>query len=506
MPKMTDQEFDSLFREAANRISPQPPAEDWGDMQKRLEKAERDARARNISLYSMVILLLLYSLLVPDNLKLSNSLASMIPGFGLSATRGQQPMVEQSPRSEATISATPSSGLLEGDAGPVRGVDASPLKKEAIASSSVVALGNTAALQAASGSNQRKDFSPSAKQAKSGMSEGDERASSVLKPSQVSAAADSHTVEASIGGGTDAASGAVLPLNQASADEFNASREVSVGKAGVVPSTQRRTMTSPVLLGTEESISIANTPTNHIGRGTEEAAMRGDIVAPSTEPLLGQVSSKPGPTEVLMPGIVRNVSQERRHPWFVKLVVSPDFSTIDYGEADKPGINLGLIGEYSLSPRFTVSTGAIWSKKIYSQANPEKSYGQGPNYVQADMLDADCRILDVPLNVTYYMLPGKKTNLFVSLGGSSYVMLDEKYCYTIYGNYRDYEYTEDYSNKNVEWFSMLNLSFGVQHQIGRRWFVQGEPFLKAPVKGVGEGKVNLASAGVFISLKCLINP
>jgi hypothetical protein len=47
---------------------------------------------------------------------------------------------------------------------------------------------------------------------------------------------------------------------------------------------------------------------------------------------------------------------------------------------------------------------------------------------------------------------------------------------------------------------------GIQHQVARRWFVQGEPFLKAPMKGVGAGKVNLVSAGVFVSVKYWINP
>src|SRR6476469_5547086 len=81
MPKMTDQEFDDLFRQAANRISPEEHMPgDWDNMQHRLEVAERDARARNISLYSIVALLLLYSFLMPENLKFGRySQASMVP-------------------------------------------------------------------------------------------------------------------------------------------------------------------------------------------------------------------------------------------------------------------------------------------------------------------------------------------------------------------------------------------------------------------------------------------
>jgi hypothetical protein len=84
-------------------------------------------------------------------------------------------------------------------------------------------------------------------------------------------------------------------------------------------------------------------------------------------------------------------------------------------------------------------------------------------------------------------------------------MLNEEYIYTVWRNNRDYEYVENYSRENNDWFSMMNISVGIQHQVGKRWFVQGEPFLKAPVKGIGEGKVNLVSSGVFFSLKYLIS-
>ena len=88
MPKMTDQEFDNLFRHAANRISPEHMPGDWDDMQRRLVAAERDARARNISLYSIVALLLLYSFLMPDNLKFGRySHASLVPALEQSASQ-----------------------------------------------------------------------------------------------------------------------------------------------------------------------------------------------------------------------------------------------------------------------------------------------------------------------------------------------------------------------------------------------------------------------------------
>jgi hypothetical protein len=197
----------------------------------------------------------------------------------------------------------------------------------------------------------------------------------------------------------------------------------------------------------------------------------------------------------------KNEKQALSHSWFVKLLVSPDFSSINYTTPGKPGINIGLLGEYSLSRHFSVSTGAIYSKKLYGTKDPDKSYSSGGYTANASSLDGDCRVLDIPINVTYYIFTESKTNLFVTVGSSSYLMLKEKYVYTVWANHQDYQYEENFSHKNNEWFSMLNISIGVQRRIGEHFFVQAEPFLKAPMSGVGEGKVNLMSTGVFFSLK-----
>ena len=187
--------------------------------------------------------------------------------------------------------------------------------------------------------------------------------------------------------------------------------------------------------------------------------------------------------------------------WYVKLPVSPDFSTIGYKRPGKSGINIGLLVEFMPTKRIGITTGAIWSRKIYTSKNPEKTYGSGSYMVKADWLDGECRVLDLPLNVTYYIRPEARTNFSITTGISSYIMLNEDYTYGVKGPTKDYIYNETFTRKNNDWASMLNLSIGIQHRLSRRFQVQAEPFLKAPLSGVGEGKVDLVSSGVFFSLK-----
>ena len=50
-------------------------------------------------------------------------------------------------------------------------------------------------------------------------------------------------------------------------------------------------------------------------------------------------------------------------------------------------------------------------------------------------------------------------------------------------------------------FSQLNLSAGYERALSRRLSWQVEPFVKAPLKGVGFYKINLLSTGAFFSLR-----
>jgi hypothetical protein len=187
--------------------------------------------------------------------------------------------------------------------------------------------------------------------------------------------------------------------------------------------------------------------------------------------------------------------------WFLKLPVSPDFTSINYYKPGKTGLNIGLLVEYIPGKHLAFSTGAIWSRKLYSTDDPGTSYSSGPYTSKVSFLDGDCRVLDIPVNVTYYLPLRTRMTFFATAGLSSYIMLKEKYTYTVTANNRDYYYSEDFTRKNNEWFSMLNLSIGIQRQIGQRFWLQAEPFLKAPLSGIGEGKVDLVSMGAFFTLK-----
>ncbi len=188
------------------------------------------------------------------------------------------------------------------------------------------------------------------------------------------------------------------------------------------------------------------------------------------------------------------------HPIFLRALVSPDFSSISYSSATSKGSNYALLVEYQLTDRWSVSSGGIWSMKRY--ATDEKfTYGK----YTADRMTGECRILDIPLNIYYRFLPDAKFSFSAGAGFSSYIMQEEEYTYTFDLPSGSRDFSDYIEGKNNEWFKVLNLSLVMQYQIAPRIQFQAEPFLKAPLSGVGEWDVLLSSMGIFMGLKYKIN-
>ncbi|QMW01801.1 hypothetical protein [Spirosoma foliorum] len=194
----------------------------------------------------------------------------------------------------------------------------------------------------------------------------------------------------------------------------------------------------------------------------------------------------------------------------VRFVVAPDLSTVGLKNFDRPGTNIGLLLEYRIASRWSIQAGVIKSTKVYktlpSEYTAPSAWWQPP-MKSPDMVDGRCNMFDIPINIRYDVaviprlderrLP---TRWFVSAGVTSYIMKQEDYTYT----YPPHTY-----NQPTQWststggygFSNLNLSVGYERSISRRLSWQVEPFMKAPLRGVGFFKVNLLSTGAFFSLR-----
>ena len=186
--------------------------------------------------------------------------------------------------------------------------------------------------------------------------------------------------------------------------------------------------------------------------------------------------------------------------------VSPDLNSAGNFNNSKLGSSFGIGVGYRLNNFLSINTGAYYSKKTYS-ANPDqyKTTVAPFNYANyASSIDADCRVMDVPVNLNFNILSKPKGSLFAGIGISSYFMLKEKYTfirkktsgYPLTGP--EPSYTIENNNKYI--LSVLNVAAGLSKPISNNLDMVIQPYAKLPLTGIGQGKINLQSAGVSFQL------
>lgn len=193
--------------------------------------------------------------------------------------------------------------------------------------------------------------------------------------------------------------------------------------------------------------------------------------------------------------------------WGVGVTVAPDFSTVrQLQEFTNPGLDGGITIEYFVSDRVSITSGAILTRKIYNTSDlsaytiPDGFWSGGET---PEEILADCRVIDIPINIRYRLIEGRKTSLYASAGISSYLMLNERYDYNydndVYaGNQVD---ALELSNENNHFFGVYNISLGISRRLSRNFSFEAEPFIKNSLGGVGWGQVRLKSTGALFSLK-----
>ena len=206
-------------------------------------------------------------------------------------------------------------------------------------------------------------------------------------------------------------------------------------------------------------------------------------------------------TETIEPP--KQVKQNEPSPKLaIRFGYSPDMSSVGLKNFSKPGSAFSLMVEYGLSRRLYLQTGVVRSEKVYFADSSEyewpADWKTGPRAISTD---ATCKIIEIPLNLRYDLIQNNRFRVFAGAGMSSYHMQNEKYVY----NYAPHTYNikwKDYETK-TGWYllSHVNLSAGYEHRISNKLSLLAEPYVKIPIKKVGYGKVDLFTAGVWLSIR-----
>jgi hypothetical protein len=196
-----------------------------------------------------------------------------------------------------------------------------------------------------------------------------------------------------------------------------------------------------------------------------------------------------------------NISAGRINHWYLGLTIGPDWNSAA-GKGWGTGIGGGLKLSYRLNQKWAISTGVLLDKKIYD-AKPSNYNPVNDSWRNYDVksIDANCAVIDVPLNIEYTLWNRAKHRIFLSSGLSSFWMHEEKYTYyykTTSGNWD--QWSKELYNKNRHLFSIINFSAGYE-RTWQHFSLEAAPYLKVPMTGIGYGRVKLYGAGIHFTFK-----
>ena len=168
----------------------------------------------------------------------------------------------------------------------------------------------------------------------------------------------------------------------------------------------------------------------------------------------------------------------------------------------------GVGAGFTIRDRITIRSGLFSGRKVYS-AGPDEYDPPAifwNYYPNLEKVDADCKIYELPLLVSFQFGRSPKQSWMATAGISTLFMKEEKYKFYYKPTPTSPTAMRQYTWKNeaTHPFSVITISGGYKRNLGKRITVMAEPYLKVPLNGIGYGKVKLNSGGVMVSVG--INP
>jgi hypothetical protein len=202
--------------------------------------------------------------------------------------------------------------------------------------------------------------------------------------------------------------------------------------------------------------------------------------------------------------VLANNSGPFRPQFALTIIAAPELNGMNAVKQSNTGGNFGLLFSAGIFKKLTVTTGASYSIKPYAVGF--SSYHTAYKFKTApETITADCRLLDIPLNVDYQVYSRGQNKISLGTGVSSYIMLHESYNYS----YADPATTGPtyYAVKKPGkyMFSIMNLQATYQRQINSKFGLSVQPYLKLPLSDIGYSEVKLQTVGVAVGLSWNIN-
>jgi hypothetical protein len=187
----------------------------------------------------------------------------------------------------------------------------------------------------------------------------------------------------------------------------------------------------------------------------------------------------------------------------------PDYTNAGGISNNQFSNNIGITLGYYLTDKISVNTGIFYANKFfwspgYGPGRPQQSITY-PNVTAAaptiEYVNGSWNMYELPLTFRYDFAHSEKTKFFVNAGLSSYFIINQTYIYFFHSGFRPSAWKRTDNSQENNWFSVGNLSLGMETDIGKGFSFQAEPFLKIPLKQMGLENVKVNTFGFLLSFR-----
>jgi hypothetical protein len=242
------------------------------------------------------------------------------------------------------------------------------------------------------------------------------------------------------------------------------------------------------------------------------------VVSPPINVLSATDYSKPllAPTDISLPSALRPLAAAKvevkktstsafRPQFALTVLASPEVNGVGSFQSASKGTNVGLLFTVGVK-KFTLSTGASYSLKPYSL--PYSQYPSSYTYKNTpETVTADCRMLDIPINIGYQVYNRSNNKITLGTGISSYIMMHESYTYDYAASVKKVYGPSYYQveGKGKYLFSIMNLQATYERQLNSKFGLSLQPYFKIPLSEIGYSQVKVQTFGVALGINWNIN-
>ncbi|MBS1758152.1 MAG: hypothetical protein JSU03_12835 [Bacteroidetes bacterium] len=195
-------------------------------------------------------------------------------------------------------------------------------------------------------------------------------------------------------------------------------------------------------------------------------------------------------------------AKERLSKFYFTVGAGVEGNAANFPGTNKFNMRTGFAAGYYFTKKMSVQAGIYeGSKKYIAKKNDYKAKpGSYWSTVDITKVDANCKVLEIPVSVRMDFNEKKNITGFAGIGLSSFILSSEKYNYNYTYNNTPYQGKASYTG-NRNWFSILRLYGGFEKKMTNNFSLGIQPGLAIPLAGVGEGSVKLFSSELLFTIK-----